>query len=60
MALSCAYGQNTPEFGRRAVTEYLAYMEAPDSYQKGQLLELETIRITTENAADYDIYSQMK
>lgn len=60
MALSCAYGQNTPEFGRRAVTEYLAYTEAPDSYQKGQLLELETIKITTENAADYDIYSQMK
>ena len=60
MALSCAYGQNTPEFGRRAVTEYLAYTEAPNSYQKGQLLELETIKITTENAADYDIYSQMK
>lgn len=60
MSLSCAYGQNTPEFGRRAVAEYLAYSEAPDSYQMGQLLELETIQITTENAAGYDIYSQMK
>lgn len=60
MSLSCAYGQNTPEFGRRAVAEYLAYSEAPDSYETGQLLELETIQITTENAAGYDIYSQMK
>lgn len=60
MKLSCAYGQNTPEFGRRAVEEYLAYSKAPESYQMGELLELETIKITTENAADYDIYSQMK
>lgn len=60
MKLSCAYGQNTPEFGRRAVEEYLAYAKAPESYQMGELLELETIMITTENAAEYDIYSQMK
>lgn len=59
MSLSCAYGQNTPEFGRRAVQEYLAYAADTASYDMGQLIELETIQITTENAAEYDIYKNL-
>ena len=59
MSLSCAYGQNTPEFGRRAVQEYLAYDADTASYDMGQLIELETIQITTENAAEYDIYKNL-
>lgn len=59
MSMSCAYGQNTPEFGRRAVAEYLAYTTDPGGYNKGELIELETIKITTENAADYDIYKNL-
>lgn len=59
MSLSCAYGQNTPEFGRRAVQEYLAYTQDTDNYDMGQLIELETIQITTENAAEYDIYKNL-
>lgn len=59
MAMSCAYGQNTPEFGRRAVAEYLKSLEEGDSYQKGELFELETIVVTPDNAADYDIYKNL-
>lgn len=59
MSLSCAYGQNTPEFGRRAVQEYLAYDADTANYDMGQLIELETIQITTENAAEYDIYKNL-
>lgn len=59
MQISCAYGQNTPEFGRRAVSEYLAYLAGPDGYNMGQLIELETIKITSENAAEYDIYKNL-
>ena len=59
MALSCAYGQNTPEFGRRAVAEFLKSLEEGDSYQKGELFELETIVVTPDNAASYDIYKNL-
>lgn len=59
MEKSCAYGQNTPEFGRKAVEEFLTYREAPESYNTGQLFELETIEITPANAAEYDIYKDL-
>lgn len=60
MSKSCAFGQNTPEFGRRAVTEYLSYSSDPGAYPKGHLIELETIKITSENAASYDIYKNLQ
>jgi|GEM_PF-6257318 len=59
MSMSCAFGQNTPEFGRRAVAEFLAYTADPTGYAKGELIELETIIITTETAASYDIYKNL-
>ena len=60
MGKSCAYGQNTPEFGRKAVEEFLSYREDPETYSKNQLFELETIEITPENAAEYDIYKNLQ
>ena len=59
MEKSCAYGQNTPGFGRKAVEEYISYIQDPDNYDMGQLFELETIEITPENAAEYDIYKNL-
>lgn len=59
MEKSCAYGQNTPEFGRTAVGKYLEYTEDPEAFEMGELIELETIQITPENAAEYDIYKQL-
>ena len=59
MEKSCAYGQNTPGFGRTAVEKYLEYSADPDNFAMGELIELETIKITPENAAEYDIYSSL-
>lgn len=59
MEKSCAYGQNTPGFGRTAVEKYLEYTADTEGFAMGELIELETIQITPENAAEYDIYSSL-
>lgn len=56
MKISAAMGQDTPGFGRQAVEVYLDYIKAPSSWDFGKLVEVPTIMITPENAAEYDIY----
>ncbi len=59
MSKSCAYGQNTPGFGQRAVEEFMLFDNDSSSYPIEQLIKLETIKITTENASEYDIYKNL-
>lgn len=56
MEKSAAYGQDTPGFGKKAVEIFQEYQQNPEAFEAGQLSEIETIEITPETAADYDVY----
>lgn len=56
MAMSAAMGQDTPGFGRQSVQIYLDYVANPSAWEMNQLIEVPTIMITPDNAADYDVY----
>lgn len=60
MELSAAMGQNSYGFGLQAVDVFLKWRESPDTWDYNQLIEVDTILLTPENADSYEVYAWAK